>query len=72
MKHHPQKDPATALLPLVLLAPVISPIYLLLQHDAIHTSLEQRKRQARLALQVAQPVEDLGAGVRCEVVERGR
>lgn len=37
---------------------------LLLQHDTIHASLEKREDEARLALEVPQAVEDLGAGVR--------
>lgn len=55
----------------LLRTPATPPVNLLLQHDAVHTSLEQRKRQACLALQVAQAVEDVGARVRREVVERG-
>lgn len=47
----------------------IAPVNLLLQHDAVHTGLEQRKGQARLALEFAEAVEDLGAGVGGEVFE---
>lgn len=47
----------------------IPPIYLLLQHNAIHTSLEQRKRQTCLALQFSQAVEDFRGRVGSEVVE---
>lgn len=47
-----------------------APVNLLLQHDAVHAGLEQRKGQARLALELAQPVEDLGRGVGREAVER--
>ncbi len=38
---------------------VAAPLDLLLQHDAVHAGLEQREHQARLALQLAQPVQDL-------------
>jgi len=48
------------------------PVNLLLQHDAVHARLEQRKRQARLALQLAQPVEDLRRRPRGQVVEHRR
>ena len=44
------------------------PRNLLLQNDAVNTRLEQRKHKARLALEVAQAVEDLGAGVRGQAV----
>lgn len=37
---------------------------LLLQHDTIHAGLEEGEDEACLALEVAQAVEDLGAGVR--------
>lgn len=36
-----------------------APINLLLQHNAIHTRLKQRKRQARFPLQLAQAIKDI-------------
>lgn len=42
---------------------------LLLQHNTVNTRLKQRKHKAGLALEVAQPVEDLGARVRRQAVE---
>lgn len=49
-----------------------APVNLLLQDDAVHRRLEQCKRHARLALEVAQAVEDVGRGVGGEIVqERG-
>lgn len=38
----------------------IAPINLLLQHNAIHARLEERKDETRLALEFAQAVEDFG------------
>lgn len=66
--------PSPLLLPLLPLlpSPAVPPPNLLLQHNAVHARLEQRKHQARLALQLAQPVEDLGRRLRREVVEDGR
>lgn len=61
---------------IILILPVVSlmsaalptlptaPVNLLLQHDAVHARLEQRKHEAGLALQLAQAVEDVGGG-RC-------
>ena len=48
-------------------ATAIAPVNLLLQNYAVHAGLEQRKRQAGLALEVAQSVEDFGRGVRRKV-----
>lgn len=48
----------------------ITPINLLLQHYTVHTSLEQRKCQARLALQVTQPIHYVRARIRGEVIQR--
>lgn len=62
-KHQTQPAPSRTPLPLPI------PRNLLLQHDTVDTRLEQRKHKARLALEVAQPVEDLGAGVRGQGVE---
>lgn len=56
---------------LLLLLPPTTPIHLLLQHDAVHTRLEQRKHQAGLALQLAEAVEDLGGRGAGEIVEDG-
>lgn len=46
-----------------------APVNLLLQHNAVDARLEQGKGQARLALQLAQAVEDLGRGPRGQPVE---
>ena len=55
---------------LLLLRPMTSVIRnLLLQHNTVNTRLKQRKHKACLALEVAQPVEDLGARVRGQAVE---
>lgn len=56
---------------LLLLLVVVAPIIrnLLLQHNAVNTRLKQRKHKAGLALEVAQPVEDVGARVRGKGVE---
>lgn len=48
---------------------VLAEVDLLLQHDAVHTSLEQGEDETRLALELAQPVEDLGRGSAGHVVE---
>lgn len=48
-----------------------APVNLLLQHDAIHAGLEQRKHQARFALQLPQSVEDLRARWAAQIVEDG-
>ena len=45
------------------------PRNLLLQNNAVDARFEQRKHKARLALEVAQPVEDLGARVRGDGVK---
>ncbi|KAH6656860.1 hypothetical protein BKA67DRAFT_553396 [Truncatella angustata] len=42
---------------------LVAPLDLLLQHYAVHAGLEQREHQARLALELAQAVEDLGRGL---------
>ncbi len=47
-----------------------APVNLLLQDDAVHAGLEQRKGHARLALEVAQAVEDVGRRVGREPVEQ--
>lgn len=52
-----------------LLLPLPIPFILLLQHDAVHTRLEQRKRQARLPLQLAQSVPNLERRTRCQLVQ---
>lgn len=39
---------------------VAAEVDLLLQHDAVYASLEQGEDEARLALEFAQAVEDLG------------
>ena len=61
------------ILPIPLLLPLLlqptPPINLLLQHNTIHARLEQRKHQARLALQLAQAVEDGRRRRAGEVVE---
>ena len=49
--------------------PITIPRNLLLQNNAVDARLEQRKHKARLALEVAQPVEDLGARVRGDGVK---
>jgi hypothetical protein len=48
-----------------------TPINLLLQHDAVHARLEQRKHEAGLALQLAEAVEDVGGLGGREVDEEG-
>lgn len=53
----------------LLLLPLPIPVILLLQHDAVHTRLEQRKRQARLPLQLAQSVPNLERRTRCQLVQ---
>lgn len=44
---------------------------LLIQHNAIHTRLQQRKHQTRLALQSPQAIEDRCAGFVREIEEEG-
>ena len=56
----------------LLLLPAVPPINLLLQNNAIHAGLEQGEGQARLPFEVAESIENLGAGVGGEVVERRR
>lgn len=51
------------------LAALFVPTDLLLQHDAVHARLEQGEDQARLALEVAQPVQDFGGRLRRHGVE---
>lgn len=43
-----------------LLLGLVAPIQFLLQHNAVNARLEQCEDQARLALEIAQAVEDLG------------
>ena len=49
---------------------LVAPVNLLLQHDAVDARLEQREDEARLALELAQPVQDLARRRRREVVQR--
>lgn len=48
---------------------LVTPVQLLLEHNAVHARLEQRKYQRRLALEVAQAVENLGRRLGCHGVE---
>lgn len=52
-------------------AALITPGNLLLQHDAVDGGLEQGKDETRLALELAQAVEDLGRGLVGHGVENG-
>ena len=45
------------------------PINLLLKHNTIHTSLEQRKRQTRLALQLSQAIKYIRRRVRRQSIK---
>jgi hypothetical protein len=42
---------------------LVAPVDLLLQHDAVDAGLEQGEGETRLALEVPQAVEDVGARV---------
>ena len=53
------------------IALLLVPADLLLQHDAVDARLEQGEHQAGLALELAEPVEDLGRGLRGHSVEDG-
>ena len=46
-----------------------TPINLLLQHNAVNTGLEECEHETRLALELAQAVEDLAGGRAGECVE---
>ncbi len=48
---------------------VVAEVDLLLQHDAVHAGLEEREDEARLALELAEAVEDLGRGLAGHGVE---
>jgi hypothetical protein len=58
--HSPQRQtPPMPTAPLSLPPRLTAPVNLLLQNDTVHARLEQRKDQTRLALQLAQAVEDI-------------
>lgn len=56
---------------MLLLVLVLVLVDLLLQHDAVHAGLEQREDEARLALELAQTVEDLTRRLARHGVEDG-
>lgn len=43
---------------------LVTPLQLLLQHDAIHARLEKGENKTRLSLEFAEPVQNLGCGLR--------
>jgi hypothetical protein len=51
--------------------PILIISNLLIQHNTIHTRLEQRKHQARFPLQTSQAIEYCGAGLVREIEEEG-
>lgn len=56
---------------LAIIALLLIPADLLLQHDAVDARLEQGEHETGLALELAEPVEDLGRGLRGHGIEDG-
>lgn len=57
---------------LLLSSHLIPRINLLLQHDAVYASLQEREHQARLSLQLQQPIENLSRWRSRQPIEKGR
>jgi hypothetical protein len=48
---------------------LVTPVDLLLEHDAVDARLQEREDETRLPFEFSQPIEDVGAGRPREVIK---